>query len=270
LEIRAGQLTCNLENPTPLSLNRTEYKYLISLDDKDQIESDLSDRLVVDSLAAADGCYPIVTEYFETPGRDCFWEKNRRLASRRKIRVRIYGCDGGKIPPTGFIEIKHKHFGFGAKRRLFLPVEEAIEFAKGNYDILRSVKRDWSRSQRMIINELFDLIERRNFHPGIQLRYDRKALMTPDGQLRITFDTRLMCRSELLELQPDDQRFEQYIIPPDRSILEVKSIGPVPFWFREYAGEKGLIRQSFSKFCTAMKVCDPVLKKQLGSKNIAA
>jgi len=235
-----------------------------------EIENDLSDRLVVDSLASENGCYPIVTEYFETPDRECFWEKNRRLASRRKIRVRIYGQDGGKIPPTGFIEIKHKHFGVGAKRRLFLPVEEAIEFAKGNYDILKKTQRDWSRSQRMIIAELFDLIERRRFGPAIQLRYDRKALMTRDGQLRITFDTGLMCRSELLELEPDDHRFEEYIIPKDRSILEVKSIGPVPFWFREYGGEKGLIRQSFSKFCTAMSVCDPVLKSQLNGKVEAA
>ena len=115
----------------------------------------------------------------------------------------------------------------------------------------------------MIIAELFDLIERRKFEPAIQLRYDRRALMTPDGQLRITFDTKLMCRSELLPLEPDDQRFSEYIIPPNQSILEVKSIGPVPFWFREYGGEIGLMRESFSKFCTAMKVIDPVLKEQL-------
>lgn len=229
----------------------------------EQIQKDLDDRLVVDSLASEDGCYPIVTEYFETPTRECFWEKERRLASRRKIRVRIYGSDGGKIPPTGFIEIKHKHFGFGAKRRLFLPVEEAIAFADGDYDVLKRVKRDWSRTQRMIIAELFDLIERRKFEPAIQLRYDRKALMTPDGQLRITFDTRLMCRSELLSLEADDQRFSEYIIPPDKSIFEVKSIGPVPFWFREYGGEKALMRRSFSKFCTALKQVDPVLLSQL-------
>lgn len=247
-----------------MSLNRTEYKYLINFDQMNEIQRDLDDRLVVDSLASEDGRYPIVTEYFETPDRACFWEKNRRLASRRKIRVRLYGSEGGKILPTGFIEIKHKHFGLGAKRRLFLPVEEAVEFAKGNYEVLRKGGRNWSRTQRMIIAELLDLITRREFEPAIQLRYDRNALMTPDGQLRITFDTGLFCRSELLELQPDDQRFTQHIIPPDQTILEIKSIGPVPFWFREYCGEKKLVRRSFSKFCTAMKVCDPVLRGQMG------
>jgi hypothetical protein len=72
-----------------------------------------------------------------------------------------------------------------------------------------------------------------------------------------------MCRTELLSLEPNDQRFSDYIIPPDKSILEVKSIGPVPFWFREYGGDKDLMRRSFSKFCTAMKVIDPILKEQL-------
>ena len=229
-----------------------------------EIEKDLSDRLIVDSVASEDGCYPIVTEYFETPDRECFWEKDRSLASRRKIRVRIYGSEDGKTPPTGFIEIKHKHFGVGAKRRLFLPVEHAVEFAKGNYEILNNVDREYTRGERMIVRELFDLVERREFSPALQLRYDRKALMTADGQFRITFDTRLMCRSKLLSLESDDQRFEEYIIPKDQSIFEVKSIGPVPFWFREYAGYKGLVRRSFSKFCKAMKVTDPVLREQLG------
>lgn len=248
-----------------MSLNRTEYKYLISLDKMEMIQRKLGDRLVVDSLASEDGCYPIITEYFETPERECYWEKQRNLACRRKIRVRIYGTEGGKIPPTGFIEIKHKHFGFGAKRRLFLPVEEAIEFADGNYDLLSAKNRNWNRTQRMIINELRDLVERRGYEPAIQLRYDRKALMTPDGQLRITFDTRLMCRTNLLRLEPDDSRFESFIIPEDTSVLEVKSVGPVPYWFRNFGSECQLVRRGFSKFCTAMKTIDPVLRGQMGS-----
>lgn len=248
-----------------MSLNRTEYKYLITLDEMEMIQRKLDHRLVVDSLASEDGCYPIITEYFETPDRDCFWEKERRLDSRRKIRVRLYGTEEGKIPPTGFIEIKHKHFGFGAKRRLFLPVEEAIAFADGDHNLLYDQSRQWSRTDRMVVHELQDLLERRKYAPAIQLRYDRKALMTPDGQLRITFDTRLMCRANLLTLKPDDNRFEEFIVPPDLSILEVKSIGPVPYWFRSFGAECKLIRRGFSKFCTAMKQVDPVLRGQLGT-----
>jgi len=229
----------------------------------EMIQQRLDERLVVDSLASEDGCYPIITQYFETSDRECFWEKQRDLASRRKIRVRLYGTSGGKIPPTGFIEVKHKHFGFGAKRRLFLPVEEAVAFADGKYDLL-STPRNWTRTEQMIVDELRDLIERRGYQPAIQLRYDRKAIMTPDGQLRITFDTDLMCRTKLMTLQPDDRRFEEFIVPADTAILEVKSIGPVPYWFRTFGSECKLVRRGFSKFCTAMKQVDPVLREQLG------
>ncbi|MGC6456921.1 MAG: polyphosphate polymerase domain-containing protein [Akkermansiaceae bacterium] len=249
-----------------MSLNRTEYKYLISTEEMESLQQKLDDELVVDSLASEDGCYPIITEYFETPDRQCYWEKQRNLNSRRKIRVRIYGTEEGKIPPTGFIEIKHKHFGFGAKRRLFLPVEDAIAFADGDYNLLHDTSREWRRSQKMMIKELIDLVEKRSYEPAIQLRYDRKALMSPDGQLRITFDTNLRCRSELLTLQADDSRFEHYIIPPDKVILEVKSVGPVPYWFRCFASECKLVRRGFSKFCTAMENIDPVLKAQIASK----
>mgnify|MGYP005844335515 CR=1 FL=1 len=254
-----------------MSLNRTEYKYLISTDEMESIQRKLDDALVVDSLASEDGCYPIITEYFETPDRQCYWEKQRNLKSRRKIRVRIYGTEEGKIPPTGFIEIKHKHFGFGAKRRLFLPVKEAIEFASGDYRLLHEHPREWSRSEEMMIRELHQLVEDHDYAPAIQLRYDRKALMTPDGELRITFDTRLMCRSNLLPLQADDQRFEDFIVPEDTAVLEVKSIGPVPYWFRCFASEYKLVRRGFSKFCTAMEQVDPVLRAQLGEipQNVA-
>lgn len=247
-----------------MSLNRTEYKYLISTDDMEIIQQKLDDVLVVDSLASEDGCYPIITEYFETPDRQCYWEKQRSLASRRKIRVRIYGTEEGKIPPTGFIEIKHKHFGFGAKRRLFLPVKEAIEFADGQYGLLYDQNRNWTRTEDMMVRELQNLITKHGYEPAIQLRYDRKALMTPDGQLRITFDTNLRCRSNLLTLEADDSRFEDYIIPPDTVVLEVKSIGPVPYWFRCFGAEFKLVRRGFSKFCTAMEQVDPVLRSQKG------
>ncbi len=249
--------------------NRKEFKFLISLDKINEIERELDDRLLVDSLASVDGCYPIVTGYFETPNRDCYWEKERKLASRRKIRVRIYGSKSGKIPPTSFIEIKHKHYGLGAKRRLFIDLEDAIKFSTGDYTILdQCLASSEQRSKRLIINELLDLVHNRSYRPAIQMRYDRKALMSPDGQLRITYDHALFCRSNLLPLLPDDQRFETPFVPKKEGILEVKSVGPVPYWFREYLAEKSLIPRSFSKFRTALRAADPIIRSQLQIENL--
>jgi hypothetical protein len=96
----------------------------------------------------------------------------------------------------------------------------------------------------------------------MQIRYDRNAFSSPDGSLRVTFDNLLRCRSDFSRLLPDDPDFSSFIIPADQSIMEVKSIGPVPYWFRVRAGEPGLLRQSFSKYRTSLEKFDPVLLGQ--------
>ena len=90
----------------------------------------------------------------------------------------------------------------------------------------------------------------------------RNAFSSPDGTLRITFDTLLRCRTSFPRLIPDDQGFSNLIIPEDQSVMEIKSIGPVPYWLRQRAGETGLSRRSFSKYCTSLEKHDPVLRGQ--------
>ena len=97
----------------------------------------------------------------------------------------------------------------------------------------------------------------------MQIRYDRNAFSSPDGKLRITFDNLLRCRPDFPKLIPDDQNFGKFIIPEGESIMEVKSIGAVPYWLRQRAGETGLSRPSFSKYCTSLEKHDPILRAQL-------
>jgi hypothetical protein len=50
------------------------------------------------------------------------------------------------------------------------------------------------REGRMIIREVFDLIERCGHEPAMQIRYDHRAYTTPDFNFRITFDSDLVCK----------------------------------------------------------------------------
>lgn len=206
-----------------------------------------------------DGRYPIVSQYYDSPQRECYWEKVRRLQSRRKIRVRMYGSDRAAIPPAGFVEIKHKLDGVGGKRRLPVPMDVAARFVAGDQDALRGMMGEVGRSGRMIINEVFDMVERNGHAPSMQIRYDRSAFTTEDERFRVTFDSDLLCRSGVHPLRPDDPDFKDQILDPSKVMLEVKSIGPVPYWFRGWIAEVGLTRQSFSKYCTALEKHDPVL-----------
>lgn len=244
-----------------MSVSRTEYKFLISEAQYHQWRDEISQRLAVDKNPGNSGDYPILSQYYDTADRECYWEKQRAFKSRRKIRVRIYGSETAKIPPAGFLEVKHKLDGLGVKRRLPMPVETAQAFALGNDDVLRAMRGEVGRAGRIVIDEVLGM--RADGHiPSMQIRYDRNAFSSSDGTLRVTFDNLLRCRPEFPKLLPDDPNFTKFIIPAGESIMEIKSIGPVPYWLRQRAGETGLSRRSFSKYCTSLEKHDPILRGQ--------
>lgn len=249
-----------------MSASRTEYKFLINAEQYQLWKDEISQRLAVDQNPGNSGDYPIVSQYYDTSDRDCYWEKQRRFQSRRKIRVRVYGSETAQIPPAGFLEVKHKLNGLGVKRRLPMPVETAQQFALGNDDVLRDMYGEVSRSGRIVIDEVLGM-RAAGHAPSMQIRYDRNAFSSPDETLRVTFDTRVRCRSEFGRLLPDDPDFENFIISEGESIMEIKSIGPVPYWLRVRAGETGLCRRSFSKYCTALEKYDPVLRSQFAHRS---
>ena len=267
----AGEIQ-SCANPSPLllatvSISRTEYKFLINAKQYHQWKDEISQRLAVDQNPGNSGDYPILSQYYDTAERDCYWEKQRRFKSRRKIRLRIYGSETAKIPPAGFLEVKHKLQGVGVKRRLPMPIDAAQEFGLGNDDVLRGMYSEVGRAGRIVIDEVLGMLSA-GHQPSMQIRYDRNAFSSPDGKLRITFDNLLRCRPEFPKLLPDDQNFSRFIIPEGESIMEIKSIGPVPYWLRQRAGETGLSRRSFSKYCTSLEKHDPVLVGQLGKARL--
>ncbi len=221
-------------------------------------------RLDTDQGPGNEGNYPIVSQYYDSPNRDCYWEKIRRLGSRRKIRVRMYGSEKSNIPPAAFVEVKHKLNGEGGKRRLQIPVDLARRFVAGEQVVLRGMLDHTGRGGRMIVREVFDLVERCGHEPAIQIRYDRRAYTTPDFNFRITFDSGLVCRTGRHDLLPDDPNFSDEILDRDKVMMEVKTIGSVPYWFRDWVASAGLCRQSFSKYCTALERHDPALRAMIG------
>jgi len=251
-----------------VSVGRTEYKFLISAQDYEAWKDEISQRVEADTAGNA-GEYPIISQYYDTAARGCYWEKQRRFQSRRKIRVRVYGSETAQIPPAGFLEVKHKLEGLGVKRRLPLPVATAQAFASGDTRGVRDLYGEVGRSGRIVIEEVLGMIGD-GHAPSMQIRYNRNAFSTPDGTLRITFDNLLRCRSDFSRLLPDDPDFTNSIIPAGECVMEVKSIGPVPYWFRVQAGNTGLIRRSFSKYCTALERHDPVLRAQFEAAGKAA
>lgn len=227
------------------SQNRKEYKFLLDSDTSLKIRARVAEHLAEDQHAV--GGYPILSEYFDSEDLHNYWQKEFGVPNRRKLRSRLYGRDDATIAPTAFIEVKHKLDGITVKRRL--PCE---------MDLLDTVHEDGMTDveavagNENVVREVRELVESHG-KPVVQIRYDRFAYDSgPDGTIRITFDENVCCRFERRALTPGDTDFEFELLEPGESIMEVKTIGPVPYWFRLLVGELKLVSRGFSKYAAAI------------------
>jgi hypothetical protein len=238
-------------------------KFVINAEVRAALMAHLGPHLKADANADDSAYYPIVSLYYDTADRDCYWEKIRGVQNRRKFRVRVYGSLDGKLPPTVFIEVKHKQDGRGVKRRVRMGLEDALRIGQGQWPELRMSDVD----KRTVHEIIDDLVIRRGFQPVMVMRYDRSAYaaVEADSDLRVTYDTGIAYRLDNLNPVPDDHNFrpENYLYPEDISVLEVKITGSVPYWLSRLLAETGCRLQSHSKYCNALERSDPVLRQML-------
>jgi SPX domain protein involved in polyphosphate accumulation len=246
-------------------IDRFEMKFVITRDQRAALMPALMERMRADENAMEDAYYPIVSVYYDTPERDCYWEKEQSVPSRRKMRVRVYGSMDGKLPPTIFVEIKHKCDGRGVKRRLRVPLEEAFWICAGN-----NPRRPLNMLDMRIVDEIHMLVKKRNFQPTVAMRYDRQAYADkdPESDLRVTFDTGIAYRFDKLQPQPDDRSFDRFMLPDGYSVMEVKVTGAVPYWLTKLVGEHHCILQGHSKYNNALEDGDPILHDMMGGRPV--
>lgn len=228
--------------------NRREFKFVLKPELLDQVRASVGEHLVADR-GATDG-YPVISEYFDSAERTSYWQKIFGVPNRRRVRGRVYGRADGSIQPSAFVEIKHKLDGTTVKRRLSMDMEKLQEFSSGTIP-----QSPINQSETRVLEEVRNLVKSDNTAPVVQIRYLRYAYDSgPEGTIRITFDVGLCCRFKMLPLVPDCQAFDLPLLEEGASIMEVKTIGSVPYWFRSVIGKFGLVPQGFSKYATAVEM----------------
>ena len=227
------------------SQNRREFKFVLNEDISREIRKRVAENLAEDEHAI--GGYPILSEYFDSDDLHNYWQKKLGVPNRRKLRSRLYGREDASIPPTAFIEVKHKLNGVTVKRRMRCDVDQLAQVHKSGL----SCEDDSEYEQ--IVDEVNELVESHG-QPVVQIRYDRFAYDSgPEGTIRITFDDNVCCRFDGEALEVGDNDFKINLLEPGQSIMEVKTIGPVPYWFRQLVGELRLAPRSFSKYAAAIE-----------------
>lgn len=232
------------------SQNRQEFKFVLPPHLGEVIRHRVGEVMQADR-GAEDG-YPVLSEYYDTTERTSYWQKQFGVANRRRVRSRVYGRRDGAIPASAFIEVKHKLDGVTVKRRVSVNLDELEQLTEGIIPVRH--KFDTPADER-VLAEIADLVNEHGSRPVVQIRYHRYAYDSgPEGTIRITFDSDPRCRFRRVPLTPDDPDFELPLLEPGSSIMEVKTIGPVPYWFRNLIGEFNLVPRGFSKYTAALEL----------------
>ena len=182
--------------------------------------------------------YTIHNLYFDTDTFQLARDSMEKPVYKEKLRLRSYGVVSNR--DVVFLEMKKKMNGLVFKRRVDLPMEQAMAYLEQGTrpdcdgQILREI--DWLR-------RCYEL------SPKAFIGYDREAYSgTEDAELRITFDTNILWRDVALDLR--QQCESRLLLPADAILMEIKVPGPGPFWLARAMGELGIRKTSFSKYGT--------------------
>jgi hypothetical protein len=230
---------------------RFELKYVLPLAERDALLAGFGEQFQPDTLGGATGRYPVVSLYCDSPGRKCYWDAWRGVPSRRKLRLRLYGTQDGSLPAATFLEIKQRDGGEGAKRRVLLPLEQALALINAG-EVPAA-----GPAEARILEEARRLISDEGFRPTCVIRYDRHAYRFLDlaghEQLRITFDHDVRCRFDDLTPRAGDDRCARPVLADDLCLMEVKGATSAPYDFAAYLSARGIFPRSFSKYSESIR-----------------
>jgi len=242
---------------TPSTLQRREYKYLVSEDTAERIRRYIAGFCVIDSYAAeTGGRYMIDTLYLDTPGLDSYFATIDDAGDRYKLRIRTYPSAGSGGPV--FFEVKRR-------------VSESIIKTRGSF------AGDWQHVLDGDAGALAQIAPRHRraidnflchhrylpFGPTVLVRYEREPYFSlVDDYARVTFDRSLSFQpAGELSVVPAhehwtyvDDAISQRSSYATRSVvlLELKFTSIVPSWMRRMVHTLDLQRLAFCKYTRAI------------------
>lgn len=220
--------------------NRYERKYLINQTLMVELIEYFKQKLLFDPYSSDGNHYTIYNLYFDTHDHSIIRNSIQKPRYKEKLRLRTYSDQMTSDSPV-FLEIKKKFAGRVNKRRVNLTYGIANQYLEDG--ILPSFN-NYTESQMM--KEIDYFIKIHHAKPGAYIRYDRIALLSPDDDLRITFDFHMIFRQKNVTLELHDGTA---ILPkPDSVIMEIKSDQNFPLWIVDKLSELKLYSQSFSKY----------------------
>lgn len=240
-----------LRAPSKLhAFNRYEVKYLVDAAAVPALRGALEERMDRDSHGA-NGGYGVWSVYYDTTRLRFYWEKIEGLRFRRKLRVRHYGDRFGiDDDTTVYVEIKQRVNRVTQKRRVALPYRMARQLCDERTMV------DHAPAQAAFLEEVLGLVSGLDLRPVAMTGYQRQAFVGQgsDLGLRVTLDHRVRGRDRDFHLGADAEN--RFIVPPSKSIMEVKANERVPYWLTDLAARTNLSVVRVSKYCQSIETFD--------------
>lgn len=215
------------------TFKRYEKKYLLSEKKYRMLRQKLQNRLNIDKY----GKVTICNIYFDTPDSLLIRTSLDKPVYKEKLRLRSYGT-----PSKGdqvFIELKKKYKGIVYKRRVDMELADAERYLyesvppKKASQITREI--DW------VMNYYEGLV------PAMYISYNRIAMYgVEDSQLRVTFDSSIIWRTEQLNLSAGV--WGNQLLEEGQRLMEIKIPGAMPLWLSHILDDLELYPVSFSKY----------------------
>lgn len=222
---------------------RNEMKYLCTSGMLDILEHRLQSVMELDSYSV-NGSYLVSSLYFDDYRDSCCFDNEMGISERYKFRIRLYNDDARYIR----LEKKVKWNGLCHKRSSRLD-EEAY---RGLYtgDVMPCILSTDQDLQR----EFAILIRTRRYTPKVIVRYERKAFVYLQGNVRVTMDRNITASPQT----------EDFLAPPPSlrtfpaldgglHLLEVKYTDVLPYYIYQAVQMNTLQRATFSKYYIGRK-----------------
>lgn len=221
--------------------NRYEKKFLVKDEQYKKIITRLEEYMIPDSFSKDGGFYSISNIYYDTLDDELIRKSIEKPIYKEKLRLRSYGKPG--LHDEAFIEIKKKYKGSVNKRRIRLPLGEAVDYLD------RDIQPPSIDANSQIFREIQFMRQRYELVPKVYLSYDRRAYFgKEDSEFRITFDTNIQTRRTELDLTAGP--YGESILPDGYWIMEIKVLQGMPMWLTELLSELKIYKTSFSKYGT--------------------
>lgn len=229
---------------------RVEDKYLLNELNMFFLEKRLSSIMEPDSFSV-NGGYLISSIYFDDINDTCLQDVIDGIEKRNKYRIRIYDNSLKTIK----LEIKHKDHNHIFKEGCIISEEELTEILKGN-----TIREESNEAPcNNALSQFNYAIKTKGLKPKVIVTYERTALVSEAGNVRITFDRNIRSSDRFDLFGSEDLVSNSVDVVTDfDSIVEVKYDELLPSYISDFLEMGNMWQVSCSKY----ELCREAIKCQ--------